>query len=161
MMRPGTAVLLEVAERLPDAGEGAAQVHVDDRVEVVVGHLQQGLVPQDAGVGDQDVQPAEFRRRPPAPAALATSELPTGATTATARPPSDSMVRTASAATAGVHVVDDDGGALPGQFPGVGQAEAAAASGDDCYFSCQAHGCSFASCRVHPCRAAWDAVLHP
>ena len=36
---------------------------------------------------------------------------------------------------AGVHIVDDDGGALAGQFPGVGQAEAPAASGDDCYFS--------------------------
>ncbi len=33
-----------------------------------------------------------------------------------------------------VNVVDDDGGALAGEFPGVGQAEAPAASGDDCYF---------------------------
>ena len=46
------------------AGERAAQVDVDDGVEVVVGHLPQHLVAQDAGVGDQDVEPAELVHGP-------------------------------------------------------------------------------------------------
>ena len=66
---------------------------------------------------------------------LAASVLPTGATTAAARPPSASMRPDRVGGDLGVDVVDDDGGALAGQFPGVGQAEAPAASGDDCYFS--------------------------
>ncbi len=79
-------------------------------------------------------------RRPNASTAVRTScwaasVLPTGATAATARPPSASMVPDRFRGDRGVHVVDDDGGALAGEFPGVGQAEAAAASGDDCYFA--------------------------
>ena len=37
----------------------AHQVHLDHRLEVGELHLAEGLVAQDAGVGDQDVQPAE------------------------------------------------------------------------------------------------------
>ena len=39
--------------------------------------------------------------------------------------------------TSCVNVIDHDGGALAGQLLGVGQAEAASAAGDDCYFSGQ------------------------
>jgi hypothetical protein len=39
-------------------------VHPDDVVEVVVGHLPQHAVAQDAGVGAHHVQPAELRDRP-------------------------------------------------------------------------------------------------
>ena len=40
-------------------GEGALEVHPEDRVEVVLGHRHDHLVPDDAGVVDQDVVPAE------------------------------------------------------------------------------------------------------
>ena len=66
---------------------------------------------------------------------FATSVVPTGATTATARPPSALIVRHRLLGDGGVDVVDDDGGTLPGEFPGVGEAEAPAAAGDDCYFA--------------------------
>ena len=98
MMRPGMSVCLEVGEGLADAGEGAAEVDVDDGVEVLVGHLQQALVPQDAGVGDQDVEPAERIDRC-LDQLLRNLRAADGATTAAALPPSASMVRTASAAT--------------------------------------------------------------
>ena len=42
------------------AGERAAQVHVDHGVEVLVGHLPQHPVAQDARVGDHHVEPAEL-----------------------------------------------------------------------------------------------------
>src|SRR3954453_12921706 len=42
------------------AGEGAAQVGGGDGVELLVGHLPQGGVAQDAGVVDQHVEPAEL-----------------------------------------------------------------------------------------------------
>ena len=61
--------------------------------------------------------------------------LPTGATTAAAFPPSASMVPDCFRGHLGVDVVDDDGGTLAGEFPGVGQAQAPTASGDDCYFA--------------------------
>ena len=134
MMRPANAVLLEVAEGLPGAGEGAAQVDVDHGVEVLVRHLQQALVPQDAGVGDQDVQPAELgdgclhELLGDVGAAHRGDDGGCAAAVGLNRP--DSV-----GGDLGVHIVDDDGGALAGQFPGVGQAEAPSASGDDCYFS--------------------------
>ena len=58
--QPAAGALLAHADRgSTGAGERAAQVHVDDGVEVVVGHLPQHPVAQDAGVGDQDVEPPE------------------------------------------------------------------------------------------------------
>ena len=96
--------------------------------------FQQALVAQDAGVGDQDVEPAELRDGclhellGDVGAAHRGDDGDGAAAVGLDRP--DGV-----GGDLGVHVVDDDGGALPGQFPGVGQAEAPAASGDDCYFS--------------------------
>jgi hypothetical protein len=39
--------------------EGALHVHADDRVEVVLGHREDHLVSQDAGVVHEHVEPAE------------------------------------------------------------------------------------------------------
>jgi hypothetical protein len=44
----------------PGHQERAAQVHADDQVPVVVGHLEQQVVAGDAGVVDQDVDAAEL-----------------------------------------------------------------------------------------------------
>lgn len=44
-------------------GEGAAHMNTHDVVEVVVGHLPQHPVAQDAGIGDEDVQPPEMLHR--------------------------------------------------------------------------------------------------
>ena len=131
---PGDAVFLEVAERFADAGEGALQVDVDHRVEVLVGHLQQGLVPQDPGVGDEDVQPAE-RLHSFVHQLLGNVRAPDGG---------DDGNGTAAVGFDGaysvcydvrVHIVDDDGGALACEFPGVGESKAASAPGDDCCFA--------------------------
>ena len=59
MMRPRDLVLAHVGRGLAHARERAAQVHVDDGVEVVVAHLPQHGVAQDPGVGDEDVEPPE------------------------------------------------------------------------------------------------------
>ena len=54
------ALGLPVLHRRAGGQEVPAQVHADDGVPVVVGHLGQRLVPQDAGVVDQRVEPAEL-----------------------------------------------------------------------------------------------------
>ena len=38
----------------------ATQVHLEDEVELLVGHVEQHLVAGDAGVVDDDVEPAEL-----------------------------------------------------------------------------------------------------
>ena len=86
MMRPPVALLAHAGRRGAGAGERAAQVHVDHGVEVVVGHLPQHAVAQDAGVGDHDVEAAE-RVDGGCDQRLAVSVEPTAATTATAWPP--------------------------------------------------------------------------
>ena len=107
---------------------------VDHGVEVLVRHLQQALVPQDSGVGDQDVQPAELRdgclHQLLGNLGAAHRGYDGGGPAAVGLDGPDRF-----GGDSGVHIVDDDGGALAGQLPGVGQAEAPAASGDDCYFS--------------------------
>ena len=44
--------------RRPRAQERPLEVRVDDRVPVLVGHLEEQVVARDAGAGDQDVEPA-------------------------------------------------------------------------------------------------------
>ena len=58
MMPAALAGLAHVDHCFPNAGEGATEVDVDDRVEVVVAHLPQHRVAEDAGVGDEDVESA-------------------------------------------------------------------------------------------------------
>jgi hypothetical protein len=113
-------------------------VHVDDQVEVLIGHLQEALVPQDAGVGDQDVQPAERlygtcneglgglggahrNHHGGGPAAVGLN------------------LCNGLGGSLRVDVIDDDGGTLAGEFPRVGKAKTLAAPSDDCYFAVQAH----------------------
>src|SRR5918998_6497357 len=55
---PPAAAFQHVLERGLRQVEGAGQVDVDDPSPVVVGHLQHGAVDGDAGVVDQDVEPA-------------------------------------------------------------------------------------------------------
>ena len=133
MMRPAMPLLLEIGERFAGAGEGALEVDVDHEVEVLVGHLQQGLVPQDTGVGDQDIQPAEglhgfLHQQLGGFGAAHRGDDGDGAAAVGLDGP-DRFGR-----HVGVDVVDHDGGTLAGEFPGVSQAQAPAASGDDCYF---------------------------
>ena len=74
--------------------EGAAQVHVHDRVPVGVGHLEQHVVADDAGVVDQHRRARPARRRPgrrrPRPASASLTSAPT----ASARPPAASIAST-------------------------------------------------------------------
>ena len=84
-------------------------------------------------------------RRPKLSTAVATSFCavsvgPTGATTATALPPSASIEATACCGRVGIHVVDDDGCALPGELGGVGETEAPPGSGDDGDLACKRRG---------------------
>ena len=44
---------------MPADGEGAAQVHGDDRVELLLGHVDEHPVAEDARVVDHDVEPSE------------------------------------------------------------------------------------------------------
>src|SRR5262249_30515215 len=53
------AAVGHVVQELLGDQEDAAQVHVDDRVPHLLGHLLEGLVARDAGVVDQDVHTAK------------------------------------------------------------------------------------------------------
>jgi hypothetical protein len=102
----------------------------DHRVEVVVGHLPQDLVAQDARVGDQDVEPAELLD--------GTVHQPLGGL---GRADRDDLGDGGAAGRGdGLHgllghglvdVVDDHGGAVGGEGVRIGEAEAPAAAGDD------------------------------
>ena len=133
----------------PGAGERAAQVDVDDGVEVVVGHLPQHAVAQDAGVGDH-ARPAGRTR-----STAAVDQRLGGLASCrparprpTARPPAAVIASTAASADVGVDVVDDDGGAGRGERPGVGRPRPAPAAGDDGDLAGQVHGSTFRVLRV-------------
>jgi len=55
------ALFHHVLLRCPAHQERAAQVHAKHHVPVVLGHLEQQVVPDDPGVVDQDHRRAEFR----------------------------------------------------------------------------------------------------
>src|SRR5690606_39692008 len=57
---PAAAVFLHPGENRPSHGKHALQIDLDDGVPVAFLHLQQSLVPQNAGVVDQDVDTAEI-----------------------------------------------------------------------------------------------------
>ena len=71
----------------PDAGERAAQVDLEHCVELLVGHLPQHAVAQDAGVGDEDVEPSVLRDGPLDKLARPSRCDPTAPGSATAAPP--------------------------------------------------------------------------
>jgi hypothetical protein len=59
---PPPIALDHLALRRPRAQKGALQMHRDDRVPIVVGHLVDQIVAGDAGVVDEDVERAEAQR---------------------------------------------------------------------------------------------------
>ena len=62
------AAIVPLSHDVPDrlgAVDGPHQMDVHDEAEIVQLHLGEGLVAQDAGVVDQDVDPAPFRHRRP------------------------------------------------------------------------------------------------
>lgn len=112
------------------AGEGTPKMRGDDGVELLVGHFPEGRIAQDPCVVHQDIQPAVLTDRPidqclrglggadryylrGGRAAVLVDRLHDGI--------GDPLV----------DVVDDDRGAAAGELDGVGQAQAAPASGDN------------------------------
>ena len=57
--RPGLGLRPPVGGRVAGGHEVALQVDVDDRVPLLLGHVDEHPVAQDAGVVDQDVEVAE------------------------------------------------------------------------------------------------------
>ena len=106
---PAAALFAHAAHRGPHAGEGAAQVHVDDRVELLVGHLPQHAVAQDAGVGDEHVEPPVRRSTARSTSRSAASVGPTAPGSATAVPPVAAIFSAASwAASASASLTTTD-----------------------------------------------------
>jgi hypothetical protein len=112
------------------------QVHGDDLVEVVVAHLPQHGVAQDAGVGDEDVEASEVLDRGGDEgirglgAADRSDDGDCGPAVGDDR-------RDRRLSCRGIHVVDDDGRALTGEFARVGESEALPAAGDDGGLACE------------------------
>jgi hypothetical protein len=122
-------------------GEGAAQVHLDHGVEVVVGHVPQHPVAQDTRVGDHDVESAELLHRP---CHQSLGRL--------GGPHRDGLGDRATAARGDgrgrrcggllVDVVDDDGSAGVGERLRVGEPEALSCAGDDGDLAGDVHACA-------------------
>ncbi|GAA2794426.1 hypothetical protein GCM10020219_077090 [Nonomuraea dietziae] len=106
---------------------------VDHRVEVLVGHLPQDPVAQDARVGDHHVEPAELLDRggdqPLGHLGAADGTGGDGRPAAVAGDGSGDL-----GGGLGVHVVDDHGRAGGGERFGVGAAETTTRARDDGYF---------------------------
>ena len=130
--------------------EVALQVHVDDRIEVILCHVDEHPIPQDAGVVDEDVQVTEVLNGG-VDEALATfpvgDVIGVGHSLAAHGPNlighhlgcATVIARTVHRAT---EVVDHELGAFLGEEQGVLTTNAAACSGDDCYPSVQCtHDC--------------------
>src|SRR6266550_5580578 len=66
------ALLAHVSARVADAGERALQVHGEDGIPLLLAHVEDHAVAQDAGTGDEDVDAAEPgpRRADDTPGAL-------------------------------------------------------------------------------------------
>ena len=112
-------------DRLAHARERAAQVHVDDGVEVVVAHLPQHGVAQHARIRDEDVEPPEAvdRRRDELLRRLG------GTHRSDDRDGLAALRLDARDGVCGrlrVDVVHDDGCSLPRELGGIGEPEAAA-----------------------------------
>ncbi|CAB4924196.1 unannotated protein [freshwater metagenome] len=135
------ALLAQLHRGGAGAGERAAQVGGDDRVELLVGHLPQRGVAQDAGVVDQHVQPAELGDGA-VDQRLGGLAGPDGHDLGDGAAPVGGDRVDGGLRDLGVHVVDHDGGAAAGQLLGVGEAEAPAGSGDDGDLAGQLHGFS-------------------
>ena len=112
---------------------------LDDRVPLVDGHVDQHPVPQDAGVVDQHVEPAERLDRgvdQPLGALPVGHVVAVGHGFAAGRPDLVDHLTgwaggPAAAVDLGAQVVDHDLGPLPGELQGVAPADAPAGSGHD------------------------------
>ena len=120
---------------------GALEVHLDDRVPLGLGHVDEHAVAQDAGVVDEDVEAAEGVDRPAATSCSAPSQSEMSSLLATASPPmapdlvddvaGPGRPRGPSPSIDAAEVVDDDLGALLGQHQRVLAADAPPGAGDD------------------------------
>ena len=121
--------------------EDAADIDRDPAVELLDREFREGLVHGDAGIGDQDVEPAEALPPPRSTAAAAAAGSALSAWISKARRPAASMSRATSAALSGEDVGQGHIGALARQTPGDGGADAAAGAGDQRHRSGQVgHG---------------------
>jgi hypothetical protein len=136
---PALPLLAHAAHGRAGTGEGAAQVGVDDGVEVLVAHVPQHAVAQDAGIGAQDVEPA--------PGVDGLADQAIGRFGRAHR--HDLVHRLAplgqdggdgGLGRGGIDVVDHDAGSGAGQGLREGQSEAAATAGDDGHLAAQADG---------------------
>ena len=110
-------------------GESAAQVHIDDGVEVLVGHFPQNAVTQDSCVGDQYVQTTEVVQGGRGEC-IGRGGRADGGPVGNGHAGVFDDLGGGRLGGVAVGVVDHDGGSAAGQFEGVGTAEAAACSGD-------------------------------
>ncbi len=90
---PALALLAHLDRGGSGARERAAQVGLDDEVEVLVGHLPQHLVAQHAGVGDHDVETPELADRTIRPDPAPRRCRRPRRSAATARPPASLICR--------------------------------------------------------------------
>ncbi len=129
-----------VADGVPGRGERALEVDVDDRVPLVLGHVRQHPVAEDAGVVDRRRAGRRTRRSPPGRAARRRRSRTRSRRWRSPRLPSPSISATtccgrreivAGAVDRAAEVVDHDLGAVAGEAEGVLAADAAAGAGDD------------------------------
>ena len=123
---------------MPRGREVPLQVDGDHRVPLLLRHVHDHPVAEDAGVVDEDVDPAEVVDRLPTSCAAPTKSA-TFAPFASARPPFASISATtccagevvALAGQRAAEVVDDDVRARLGEGQRVRPADAAPGAGDD------------------------------
>eukprot|EP00754_Rhynchopus_humris_P036759 Rhum_TRINITY_DN18852_c0_g1::Rhum_TRINITY_DN18852_c0_g1_i1::g.168597::m.168597 len=130
-------LLKHVRPRCLRDGVRALQVHRHDEVPVVVGHLLEAAVAQDAGVVDHDVNAAEVLDRcrhdllAELDAVVVGRRLAANGADLGDNLVGDAVAVAGRALHGGTQVVDDDAGTAPGQLQGVRLAEALTGSGDD------------------------------
>src|ERR1035437_5447675 len=138
---PATALLAHAHGSGTRAGEGAAHVRLDDRVEVLVGHLPEDLVAEDARVGAHDVDATEAVHR-------LLHESLRGLRPAHGYDLGDGLGAAVGQfldgllGDVGVDIVDDHGGPRLREGAGVGAADTATAAGDNGDLSVEIHGSS-------------------
>jgi hypothetical protein len=132
-IRPAPPVPCRVVHEQP----GAAHVHPHDQVEVSRRHVPDHLVARDAGIVDQDVQPAEFRYRPVDQGRtlvvvgnVAVVGHGDATSLADQRDYLVGILARALAVDAGTQVVDHDLRAVPGEFQRMAPTDAMTGPGD-------------------------------
>ena len=127
---PAFALLAHLDRGGARAREGAAQVRVNDQVEVLVGHLPQHLVAQHARVGHDDVEPPEGLDRA-SDQRLRRSRVPHGTGQGHRRAAVGGDRRDRLLRRGAVEVVDHHARARCGERDRVGAPEPAPRAGDD------------------------------